>query len=292
MVQHDELHLQARLLAVQLYYKHSEQMPAAVAAFEQWNAAHPDHQIKGVRNFISRSVDKLRNHFTLMDLTGGGRPHKLPHEAALRAVKIIAEGYMQERTGIDGGVVRFYYEQKRFTSLSEAIMLSAPLRALMQEYDVSHDYLLTRLHDVEPYLEYGHLPMKLVLTHQQMLDRRQYCIRMLSWLQRDPLLLKKIFWADECRIWYNKDLYGRLKVWYDRRDLEGHPPESHPDFSSRGAKRIDIFLIINACVGCVYVEFLTGTTDIEVDGRYNPDMRRQMALRTAAGVGCYKVSSG
>ena len=285
------LHLQARYLAVQLYFRHNEQMPAAVAAFAQWNAAHPEHEIIDVRNFIHRTVEKLGTHFTLLDRTGGGRPFKLPHDAAMRAVGIIAEGYMQEHCVIDGGVERYYYEHKRFTSLSEAIMHSAPLRALMQQYDVSHDYLLSRLHDVEPLLAYGPLPMKMVLTPLQMHERQQYCLRMLAALQADPYLLYKIFWVDECRILVSKDLFGRLKVWYDRRDLEGQPPEPHPEFTHGNARRIDLLLIVNAVLGCVYVEFLTGTTNIEMDGRINPAMQRQMALRMAAGAPVYKVGS-
>lgn len=281
MAQHDQLHLQARLAAVEAYFSSSGDMGRAVTAFASWNASHPQHQIVDVRNFIKRSVDKLRTHFTLCDLTGGGRPYKLPHDAAMRAVRIIAEGYMQEYCVIDGGVALYYYEHKRFTSLAEAIMHSAPLRALMQEHEVSHDYLLSRLHDVEPYLVYGPLPMKMVLTPQQMHDRQQYCIRMLQRLRADPWLLHKIFWVDECRIWFSKDLFGRLKVWYDRRSLEGHPPESVPDFSHQHARRIDLLLVVNAMVGCVHVEFLTGTTNIEVDGRYTPGMRQQMAMRAA-----------
>ena len=73
MAQHDQLHLQARLAAVEAYFSSSGDMGRAVTAFASWNASHPQHQIVDVRNFIKRSVDKLRTHFTLCDLTGGGQ---------------------------------------------------------------------------------------------------------------------------------------------------------------------------------------------------------------------------
>jgi hypothetical protein len=68
-------------------------------------------------------------------------------------------------------------------------------------------------------------------------------------------------------------------VWYDRRKLAGQPPEENPMFDLHTSRRIDFVLIVNARLGCVYVEFLTGTTDIDAMGRHNPGMREHMERR-------------
>lgn len=298
----DEVHLQARVCAVRCYYKADGNMAAAMKAFEeQWNEVHTTHRIKDTRNFIQLSVRKLEVSFDLHDAGGQGRRRTLSDDAALECAEIIAKGFLQQHVVIDGGVTREYDEWKQYTSLPVALQMSAPLRALTTDKGMKPEYVQGRLHDVAPWLTYGVLPMKLPLSSTVVDARLQYCRRMLKRIERDPDFLKRVFWVDECRIWFNKDLAGKLRVWYDRRKLAGQPPEENPMFDLHGSKRIDFLLILNARLGFVYVEFLTGTTDIDIMGRHNPAMREHVARRAQfelaraditekVGTGCYRVS--
>lgn len=238
---------------------------------------------------------------TCTDAAAHGRPHLLPYEDAIKCVDIIAQGYPQRQVVIDQGVTHEYDEIKQYTSLSEALHMSAALRALTTDKNMRPEYVLGRLHDVAPDLTYGELPMKLPLPPEVIEARQKYCIEMLRRIAADPDFLKRVFWVDECHIWFNRDLAGKVKVWYDRRKLAGQPPEDNPLLALHGTKRIDFVLILNARLGCVYVEFLTGTTDIDTMGRLNPGMREHIAcraqfdtdstkLKEKLGTGCYRVS--
>lgn len=299
MVKHDLVHHQARVCACKCYWQEQGDMPAAVAAFrEEWNELHPEHMIIDVRHFIKRCVEALEDRFHLFDAGGQGAPHKLSNDDAVKCAEILVAGYPQECVVTVGGKTERYDEQKQFTSLGQALQMSAPLRALTTDKGMSEDYVMGRLHDVAPYLAYGVLPVKAKLSQEAMNARVEYCKEMLQRLEREPDFLERVFWADECRIWVNKDLSGKLKVWYDKRKLEGQPPQSSPMAGLHGSKRIDFLLIVNAKLGCVYVEFLTGTTDIDRMGRHTPGMQQHLETRRnfdqqaqeKPGTGCYRVS--
>lgn len=280
MVVHDKLHLEARVCACKCFYAAGCDMPAAIVIFqEEWNDSHPEHRIADVRAFIQKSVSKLENNGDLHDAGGQGRHHKLSDDDARTCADIISAGYLQEQKLTDHGVSLVWYEHKQYTSLSEALTESDALRALTTDKGLSEDYVKGRLHDVAPYLIYGPLPMKMPLTHAQMAARVRYCKRMLKRLVQDPDFLMKVFWVDECRIWFNKDLAGRLMVWFDRRKVYGQPPESNMWFDIHISKRIDFLLILNAKMGFVYMEFLTGTTDLDTKLRHNQVMRDHVAAR-------------
>lgn len=267
MVRHDLLHHQARVRACKCFYQERGDMAAAIRAFqEEWNEQHPEHSITDVRKFISHSVDSLEDRFHLFDAGGQGAPHKLSDDDAIRCAELLSAGYPQECVATVGGQTLHYIDVKQFTSLGQALQMSAELRALTTDKRMSEEYIEGRLHDVSPYLAYGVPPVKAKLSQKAMNARLEYCKEMLQQLEREPEYLERVFWADECRVWVNKELSGKLKVWYDKRKYEGQPPQSSPLAGLHGSKRIDFFLIVNAKLGCVYVEFLTGTTDIDSMG--------------------------
>lgn len=280
MVAHDDLHLQARVCAVKCFYAAHDDMAPAMQAFqEQWNDSYPDHHIADARSFIQKSVSKLENNYDLHDKGGQGRHYKLSHADALKCAELVSEGYLQKQVLIDQGVTMAWYELKQFTSLFEALQHLAPLRALTTDKGMTNEYVQYRLREVAPWLIYDALPMKMPLTPEQMEARLQYCKDMLHRLMRDPDFLMKVFWVDECRVWFGKDMAGKLRVWFDRRKVYGQPPQSNPLLDIHNSKRIDFLLILNARMGFVYMEFLTGTTDLDINGRHNQVMRDHVAAR-------------
>lgn len=287
----DEEELKARVFAVECYYGAKRDVHAAAQRFDsEWNGQQ-EYKIRDVRHFVKRNADKLEHHYTLQNLPGAGRPHKLPDAAAKEAADIISQGYMQQHYVIVDGVAHAYDEHTMYTSLSDAVMRSRRLAAIVNHYDVTAEYLRVRLHEVDAALVHGRLPMKMQLSDKVVKDRQEHCENMLKLLHDNPKYLWDVTWADEFRFRLNMNSAGELQVWYNKQKLDGQPPESNPLYDPRHELRMDVLLLVNATRGCSWVEFLTGTTNIERDGRHNEAMRQQMALRHSMGFGPYKVSS-
>ena len=169
-------------------------------------------------------------------------------------------------------------------------MYSAELRAIMQQYDVTSKYILKRIHIVAPRLAYTGLPMKIQLSAENMQQRMEYAAWMYAHHLADPKFLQKILWGDETRIYMGKDLLGRLRVYHYTGRYEGQPPIPNPLLNRENSIRLDLALFVDAVNGLANVEFLTGTTNIEAEGRITVGMRAAWASRLMAGLGAYKVS--
>lgn len=291
MEEEDKWRKKSRYKAVQCYWRCQEDLPKAIALFqEEWNKqydpTHP-HYISDVRGLITYNVAKLAKHFTLEDLKGHGRPTVVPDDVAKECAALLAAGYLQKRYALEPTATYMYYEHCWFTSMRDAVMQTPRLQQVLEEYDVTADHLLRRMHHVDPQLVYGPLRMKGVLPEATKQQRVFYSETMLWHLAANPNFLLDVFWMDECRIWVGKDLFGRLKVWSHRGDMEGEPPEPNP-FMGRGKSfKINLLLVVNARHGCVWAELLSGTTGLAAGSRHNPEMRAVMQLRNNQP---YKVS--
>jgi hypothetical protein len=283
--------LQARLAAIKAFYGEGGDLQRAVAAFESsWNARHdntdPWH-IRGVRQFISYHVHKLETSFTLLTSQSPGRPHLIPNEEVRRAAEILASGHwVHTSMEVDGRDVE-YLHWCRYTSIREAIMHNQHLGALCNQYGVGADYLRRRLHEVDPQLQYGPLPMKDVLSDEVKKQRVDYATDMLYRLQCQPDFLKDVYFMDECRIWVGRNLQGKVMVWSHRGDFEGEPPIPNELLGHHKGFKINLLLVVNARRGVVWKEFLSGTAGMADDERHNPEMADVMRRRNGQP---YKVS--
>lgn len=283
--------LQARLAAVKAFYGAGCNSRRAVEAFESgWNAQHgkadPMH-ISGVRQFINYHVTKLESQYTLLTSQPPGRPPLIPDEEVRRAAEILASGHwVQTSMEVDNKDIE-YLHWCRYTSIKEAIMHNQYLSALCTQYNVGADHLRRRLHEVDPDLQYGPLPMKDVLSDSVKQQREQYARDMLHRLQYQPDFLKSVYFMDECRIWVGRNLQGQVMVWSHRGDFEGEPPVANELLGHHKGFKINLLLVVNAQRGVVWKEFLSGTAGLADDERYNPEMAEVMRRR---GGQPYKVS--
>lgn len=71
---------------------------------------------------------------------------------------------------------------------------------------------------------------------------------------------------------------------------DGQPPIANPLLSMKTTFRLDVSLFVDAYNGCTHVEFLTGTTGLESDGRATQRMQDVWRARMDSGQGPYKVS--
>lgn len=281
--EHQRQQLEQRACALRCYYGSNADMSAAVDMFEQeWNNRFDEadpQRISAVRKFIKYQVEKFNTFYTLWDVFKPSRKHKLPDDVAVECAKIIAEGYWEPRVAGDGAGGQVYWEQRHYCSIHEAVTNSAQLAQVLTQHNITIEYLRDRVKEVDPDLYYGPLPMKLRLTPATQAALVAYCRDMLYWLEVHPDYLEYIYWMDEVRIYINRDTCKRLRVWYHKSDVWGQSPEPNECFKIKGAKRIDVLLVVNARHGLVWVEFLTGTTDIKEAGRHNAMMQAKWQQR-------------
>lgn len=285
--------LRARLTAVDCWVNSGRDMGDAIKLFDiTWNEprikAHLPH-IKAPDHFVPYQVNKLYEHFTLLDLTEHPHPPKMPDEVVKQCADIMAYGYdlpmlLTTQTG-----TYQWWETRHFTSFKQACNLSTALQQHMANYDVTPKYLLRRMHEVVPDLVWSALPMKMELTPAQKAARMEYAAWLLELHEKNPNFLKRILFGDETRIYLGKEESGKLKVYHYRGDTDGHAPLENPLLNKENTIRLDLLLFVNASLGVVYYEFLTGTKDIKTMGRRTGEMRAVWEARLRDGKGPYKV---
>lgn len=289
--------LQARVTAIDCYISAAIKggtMGDAVRLFdERWNTAErtaAGQDIKAPEHFVPYQVNKLYEKATLRDCVDHPRPPKMPDAKVKEAADILAKGYTLPCMDDSTGVLYMWYETRHFTSIAQATRLSPELYKMMVDFDVTPRYLLDRMHEVCPKLVFSALPIKMELSPQQKHARQEYAAWMLEQLELDPWFLHKIIWGDESRIYVGRELDGKLKVYHFTGQADGAGPEECCLLNKEHMIRIDLVLFVNALWGCCHVEFLTGTTDINTDGRQSAGMQAAWAQRVAQGLGPYKVS--
>jgi hypothetical protein len=307
MPPHDREQLDARVFAVECWYTSGKVMYDAIQHFESgWNEQH-ERKISDVRSFIRNNVEKIEQHHGVGDLGGQGRHVSMPDGVVKQIGAIIAKGHTEDCSFQFDGEEIAYIEGLRFTSLSQAIRESTEIQQLLGRYlrradeEACVKHLLRRLHEVMPRLVYQHLPMKRPLSDVDKKARVRYSDGLLEALEADPNYLDDVYWGDEVSIWLNKHECGKLMCWFEKHDVHGMPPADNMLCDREGSVRLDVLLVVNARRGLVWVEFLTGTKDLEQDGRHNAQMRECMRLRELSykGVkgsenfklGCYKVGA-
>jgi hypothetical protein len=292
-----DLDLQLRIAGIDSYMAALEQglSIAGAAKIYDINWYLPNH--KGAEESTSRGIHyinyQLRKLFesgTLRNIADHPRPPKMADAQVREAADILAAGYSQPCINNNAGIVEEYYEQRHFTSMAQAARMSTQLQSLMEEYDVTSRYLLTRMHEVCPDLVYSALPMKLELTSAQKQARQEDAALMLARHAADPSYLRHIIWGDETRIYIGKELSGKLKVYHYRRGTDGVSPMECPHFNKANSIRLDVLLFVSPVWGGCHVEFLTGTTGIEEQGRHTTGMQEAMTRRAAGGEDVYKMS--
>lgn len=284
-----ERKLKNRLTAAQAYYTADGDIGEAVPIFDILRQRRRLPVIADPYHYIHYQVDKFEKYFTLWDVKERPRTKKVPDEAVQHAADILAAGYEQQLYTVIGGEMHVWDEPRHFTSFKQACMLSAPLRDMVEQYDVTPRHMLRRIHEVAPQLAFSGLPMKIELTPENMLARAEYAEWQYQRLLAEPLYLYKILWGDETRIYLGRDLHGKLKVYHYPGCYDGQPPLSNPMLNRENTIRLDVSLFVDAYRGCSHVEVLTGTTNLAMEGRITPEMQVLCIDRARHGPAYYTV---
>ena len=108
-----------RILAVLAYAAALGSIDRATTQYSDWMAAAAAQQVKAPNKFMRRNFQKFLDTGSVMDKPRSGRPKKVPHAVAVKAAKLLKEGYTiqyyHNNTDAEPQTVRKYY-----TSIKQA----------------------------------------------------------------------------------------------------------------------------------------------------------------------------
>jgi hypothetical protein len=257
---------------------------------EQRNKNLPEEEHQWIGSHDTEYLKTWWDHFltkgSVADDARAGRPHKVNTADAQEAAQIIKDG--KEVAHVHRGKTQVH--RVHYTSIREAIRESPRLQDICHKYNISAEELLNAMHQADPSLVRRKMFFKHAFTPSELEQRMQFA----SWctMQEEQYgdLLSNTIFIDESSIVIDKSTTSDVWVWCDKHDLnfsdvcprklpkEGRVKlhfivavSAHPAFADRG--------------GLVYMDFTTGTTDIQ---------RRHNKIRDGTGLDPawqYSVSS-
>lgn len=254
--------MEARICAVICLLMSWFNVNMAIQLFEaSWNTFSPERVVE-VGTFILTNAVKFLDRGDLNDLPRPGRHQIVTDEVAKMCAEAFKDGYYIV-TGIDEEGKIAGWDHKFFVSMSDATSHCPTIRSTLATYNVSSDYLLRRMHQVDKRLKHIKLDYKEELNDLQIKSRRTAALDMLDKIEKDPTILERICWVDEWHCWCTpKD--ASTRVWADAHDQRARMVLPIPQLPA-GHRPIVIrcVAVVNARLGPIHMEFTTGTTDLE-----------------------------
>jgi hypothetical protein len=223
----------------------------------------PANRVKAPKAFIAYQRKKLLETGGLQDRKRSGRKPKIPKSTVAQCCEALKAGYTVWEPAVNSIGVRHW------ASIKEAVYgaNSHPLLAwVCWKYGVTPELLQKRLHNHDPNLAHKQLCFKKSLTAQQQFERQYVAAQLLNITLAQPQVLERTFYVDECAIVFSGTELKNVKVYCDRRSATAQA--THTIYSNiPGTKyrtiTVRIIAAVNALHGPAYLEFTTGTTDIQ-----------------------------
>ena len=255
----------ARILAfIALFHAHGC-LKSAAAYYE----AHcnlllpPEKRVKAPKPFIAYQKKKLLDTGSLDDRARSGRKSKIPKGVLTQCCEALKGGYLS----MEQAARAFGYRQ--WASIKDAVYgpnCHPFLAQVCLQFGVTPQLLQRRLHRHDPNLVHKQLHFKKPLTIEQQLVRQSVASQLLACSLASPGLLLRAFWMDECSITFSSGAISKVKVYCDKRSHAAQA--THPTYTNMPGTRyrtitVHCIAAVNALTGAVYLEFTTGTTDIQ-----------------------------
>ena len=251
----------ARVNAVICFFFCKEDIGDAVKHFN----AHYNHEPNWVslapREFILDNARKFKEYGSIHDRQPTGRPTTIPDHVVKQCSIALKQGYM---------VITYLAEQPQqamllyryYTTIKQACTENPLLAQVCEQYQVSPSHLLRRMHHVDPMPRRRTLHYKQELLAAQMAKRSLVAAQLWQSCTANPSQLLYTFWADECSILFvNSD--ASLKVYCDAHDQNVSLVLPCKHVKSGHQIKVRLLGVVNALLGPFYMEFTTGTTDIQ-----------------------------
>lgn len=251
--------LQHRIHAVMAWFAAQGNIWVACMYFVMLSGT--DHGIVALNDFIRRWAQDFIDRGSVL-ANYQGRKHRMPLEVARECVTVLLAGY-QEVVQIDeGGMCREEVRQKYFRSIGDAVRRSQFLREKMEKYHITPATLLRNLQHAAPGLRKRHLNPRRTLTPANMAVRVEVCRRLLGMGEKELLRqLSRMFWIDSKTFYIEPD---SLAVWAPA-DANMTVVDKRMPHSLKERKKVVYYAVVNALLGPVYIEYMTGTTGHEQD---------------------------
>lgn len=240
----DKALLELRRIAIECYTLSGENIEPAVALF---NSRCPQHGKTTPSRFIREAWLLHTLTYSLHTQRNQGRPRALSDAAAAAAVKVLWAGYEAE------GQQRFY------TSIEAACKGSVQLAAVVEQHGITPRTLLSAMQRVEPRCRRQLLVVKRPHSPENRRQRVRCCEQLGDWsLNR----LLRTCWIDAATIWL---VPKNMKVFAPPHVHMVETDARHPTHSTK-IRKLRFYICINALLGPVALQFITGTTDLEGGG--------------------------
>lgn len=225
-----------------------------------WNGYEAEH-VTEVKDFIARTVTNLTTRGTVHDKPRSGRRLKLSNERVDDCVQALKAGYevtavLDEHTGLVGTDHVFY------TTVTQAAIECKTIKECLAEFNISVDYLRTRMHERDPNLKHIKLDYKEELDEQQKGGRQAAAKLMLARLAHEPDFLDRVCWVDEWHCWCTPE-HCATKVWADAHDARARAVLPIKKQKNQDKVLIRCVAVVNARLGPIHMEFTTGTTGLK-----------------------------
>lgn len=247
----DELHLlRMRRLAVKCWDQSYGEIGPAAALFRQ---TEPKHGIANVSQFIRTWVDALDNRFSLLTPAGPGANPKLSDADVARCIELLWAGYHVK------GVHRLY------KSIQHAATHNRGIKSILAkaggDEPVKPMTLLKRMKAADARVRLRTVAMKRQHTAASKAARCNACRQLLLW---DLYKLQRVCWIDAATI---QVVPEDVKV-YAPPDCPGVVTDPRLPSHSSYTPKLKFYICINAILGAVALEFVTGTTGLQTDDQW------------------------
>jgi len=233
-------------------------------ALTAWNNSYiPEHHgtIKDPRAFIKYNGEKFLETGTTANRSHHPDTKIISDEQARLAARVLKGGYLTWRQpcnpNLPPELTHVYW-----TSIRKTCAECPLLKSIIKDYHVSPEYLLKRMHDVDPDLKYRSVDYKMDLLWEQKVARKLCALDLLHWLYTVPNFLARVVWIDEVSIWLvSKNI--NVHVYADAHD-EGVKHVVHCAGLRPGTKiKVRCLCAVNYLIGPMFLDFTTGTTDLQ-----------------------------
>jgi hypothetical protein len=210
--------------------------------------------------FCKRHYNNFIRTGTVRDSKRPGRPPKLPKGIALQASSLFKAGTLVKAYP-HADAKKMVDVHVWWTSVDVACEESKALGDICRLYTITPKQLLKYMKSADPNLVRRRIDVKLDLTAEQKQKRKAAGEKLWQMFQRDPGMLSRIYFIDECKIWMSKLAAGTVKVYCDAHDENVH--SVLPCKWMRKYKDVKLHFVcaVNPVHGAVYCKFTTGTTD-------------------------------
>lgn len=264
--------VEQRNAAVAAHSQAFRNVPKAADILQREDPTFKGHSRKSIKKFIRRQVDKHERLHNVADQyknRAPPNPKKVPDDEALRCAAILKAGYIATKTltfgrrkgGKRREEVRVWREY--YSGIREACLKEPYLYEVCNMRGVTPAHLLRRMHEVDPNLVMRRRDMKRALSPEQRAERMAAAKRNLEQLEAEgPAYVRHITWVDEFAIWMVAKK-GCRQVYCDAHDEGVHVVVPLETVQKGDKVKLRILLAVNWRLGACFMEFMTGTSDIQ-----------------------------